>query len=78
MHSNITKLEARKLMNKIDSSSVPIGLFANGCGSYVTVKTGTESFDRRVRQHPDTLIGVFNIYVTVSQLEDELAAVNVK
>jgi hypothetical protein len=77
-HTHITQQEARRVMNKIDSASGPVALFANGCGSYTTVRVKTDSFNSRLNKYPATLVGVFDINATVSLLEDELAAVNVK
>lgn len=77
-HNQITKHAAVSLLNKIESADAPIGVFANGAGSYTTTKVTTDAFKNRLEKYPHTFVGVFDINATVSLLEDELAAVNVK
>ena len=77
-HNQITKHAAVALLNKIDSADAPIGVFANGVGSYTTTKVTTDAFANRLAKYPHTFVGVFDINAPLSLLEDELAAVNVK
>lgn len=77
-HTQITKQAAVAVLNKIDSATDPLALFANGCGGYTLTKGTTQSFRLRLERYPDTFIGVFDVNATLSQLEDELAECGVK
>lgn len=77
-HTQITKHAAVAVLNKIDSATEPLALFANGCGGYSLTKVTTQAFRQRLAKYPDTFVGVFDINATLSYLEDELAECGVK
>lgn len=77
-HSKITQLAAKKVMLRLDSSSTPVALFANGFGSWHVVKANTKTFEIYLSRHPDHFRGVFDFNISMSDLQDELAAAGVK
>ena len=77
-HTQITKHAAVAVLNKIDSASAPLALFANGCGGYTLTKVTTQAFKSRLEKYPGTFVGVYDINATLGQIEDDLADAGVK
>ena len=72
-HTQITKHAAVAVLNKIDSSTTPLALFANGCGGWSLTKVTTQAFKSRLEKYPATFVGVYDINATLGQIEDDLA-----
>lgn len=77
-HTQITKHAAVAVLNKIDSATAPLALFANGCGGYSLTKVTTQAFKSRLEKYPHTLVCVYDINATLGQIEDDLADAGVK
>lgn len=77
-HTQITKHAAVCVLNKINSATDPLALFANGCGGYTLTKVTTQAFRSRLEKYPSTFVGVYDINATLAQIEDDLTEVGVK
>ena len=77
MHNQITLQAAKKLLDKIESSPVPMAVFAS-YGSWSATKVTTQSFKDQLRLRPNNFVGVFDVYCKLEDLADDLAAVGIK
>lgn len=77
-HTQITKHAAVAVLNKIDSATAPLALFANGFGEYSLTKVTTQAFKSRLEKYPDTFVAIYDINATLGQIEDDLAECGVK
>lgn len=77
-HSQITKHAAVAVLNKIDSATKPLALFANGCGGYTLTKVTTQAFRSRLEKYPDTFVCIYDVNATLAHIEDDLCDAGVK
>jgi hypothetical protein len=64
---------AIKLESKLISSPVPVAVFYLH-GSWVTVKTTTRDFERKMKATPERLMGIYDIHASVSDMTEDFAA----
>jgi hypothetical protein len=64
---------ALKLESKLISSPVPVAVFYLH-GSWVTAKTTTRDFERKMKATPERLMGIYDIHASVSDLAEDFSA----
>ncbi len=76
-HNVITKEAAKTIFHKVESSSVPIAIFAQ-YGSWTATKVNSQNFARQVQRTPELMVGIFDINTRLDWLEDDLAAAGIR
>ena len=77
-HTQITKHAAVAVLNKIDSSTTPLALFANGCGGLSLTKVTTQAFKSRLEKYPETFVAIYDVNTSLEWIENDLCDAGVK
>ncbi len=77
MPNQITLSAAKKLMEKIESSNVPMAVFAS-YGSWSATRVTTQSFKDQLRLRPKTFVGVYDVYCKLDDLAEDLEEAGIK
>lgn len=77
MPNNISLNAAKKLQDKMESTSVPLAVFAQ-YGSWHSTKVTTQSFQDQVRLRGHTLMGVYDINARLEDIASDFEHAGVK